>query len=75
MHTAVCTEQQREKEREAAAANAPVHYTEQEYSCLVYFLQLLLWLVSDPLTPSMATWQPHLGAMEGLEPLGSDQEG
>ena len=41
----------------------------------VYFLQLELGLVPDPVTPTMATWQPHLWAGEGLEPLGSDLEG
>ena len=57
------------------STSAPVYHTEQEYSCLVYFLQLLLWLVHDPVTPTMAVWQPHLEAMEGLETLGSDLEG
>ena len=28
-----------------------------------------------PATLTMITWQPHLGAREGLEPLGSDLEG
>ena len=28
-----------------------------------------------PLTQTMADWQPHFGAREGLEPLGSDLEG
>ena len=41
----------------------------------VYFLQLQLWLVHEPVTPTMAACQPHLGAREGLEPLGSDLEG
>ena len=41
----------------------------------VYFLQLQLWLVHEPVTPTMAAWQPHLGAREGMEPLGSDLEG
>ena len=27
-----------------------------------------------PVTPTMATWQPDLGAGEGLEPLESDLE-
>ena len=27
-----------------------------------------------PVTQTMADWKPHLGAMEGLEPLGSDLE-
>ena len=49
------------------------------FTCLLsaagYFLQLLLWLVHDPVSPTMAVWQPHLGAREGLEPLGSDLEG
>ena len=34
-----------------------------------------LWLVHYPVTLTMAIWQPHLGAGEGLEPLGSDLEG
>ena len=29
----------------------------------------------DPVTPTMAAWQSHLGVREGLEPLGSDLEG
>ena len=41
----------------------------------VYFLQLQLWLVHEPVTPTMAACQPHLGAREGLDPLGSDLEG
>ena len=32
-------------------------------------------MVHDPITLTMATWQPHLGARESLEPLGSDLEG
>ena len=34
-----------------------------------------LKLVLDPITLAMADCQPHLGAREGLEPLGSDLEG
>ena len=32
-------------------------------------------MVHDPVTPSMATGQPHVGAREGLEPLESDLDG
>ena len=32
------------------------------------------WFMT-PVIPSMATGQPHVGAGEGLEPLGSDLEG
>ena len=41
----------------------------------VYFLQLELGLVPDHVTPTMAAWQPHLGAREDLEPLESNLEG
>ena len=40
----------------------------------VYFLQLQLWLMLDLITLAMAACQPHLGAREGLEPLGSALE-
>ena len=68
-------EGERERGCCSQSTSAPVHHSEQEYSCLVYFLQLLLWLVHDPVTSTMAAWQPHFGAIVGLEPLGSDLEG
>ena len=34
-----------------------------------------IWLVYNPITLTMATRQSHLGAGEGLEPLGSDLDG
>ena len=34
-----------------------------------------IWLVHDPVIPTLAIRPPHFGAGKGLEPLGSDLEG
>ena len=45
-----------------------------EVSKCLYLSPGLLWVVPDPITPTMAAWQPNLVGREGLEPRGSDIE-